>query len=299
MPGAVVCRSVGHLRPDPHWRMKAHAHPHHELIVVLRGRMQVTMAGGLVPAAAGDVLLYPAGVTHAERSDAGDPVESLFCGFAAPQLHGRQVRVVHDHDGRMRQIARWLHADQTGRAAAAREAQQLLFRVLLAEFTRTDRRPEPPLAEALRRYAQPRLSTRLTVGALAAAAGRSRYHFIRVYRRQTGRTPMADVRRLRLECARDWLLTTSLPLKEIARRSGLGGAQAFSRAFAAHQGQPPAAFRREHQGELRVPAVRAPRPAPGLPVRNGQGAFRAPAARLLAAQSGEPVPTEKPHAQHP
>ena len=59
---------------------------------------------------------------------------------------------------------------------------------------------------------------------------------------------MADVRAERLDWARDWLLTTTLPLKEIARRTGLGSAQAFSRVFSARHGQPPGAFRRARQG---------------------------------------------------
>ena len=248
MASLPTCISVGHLRPDPHWRMASHAHPHHELIIVLGGRMRVTAAGGTQTAAVGDVLLYPAGLAHAEEADAADPVESLFCGFRAPGVAGRRVTTVHDHDGRMRQMARWLHADQADAAPSAQAARRGLFRALLAEFLRGDRKPEPPLRAQLRRAVRQHLAQPLTVAALARAAGLSCWHFIRVYRRQTGRTPMADVRGERLDCACDWLLTTALPLKEIARRSGLGSAQAFSRVFAARYGQPPAAFRHARHG---------------------------------------------------
>lgn len=224
--------------------MALHAHPYHELIVVLRGRLHVTAAGRALTASAGDVLLYPARVAHAEQAEPADPVESLFCAFRASAAVGRRVVVTHDHDGRIRQMARWLHTDQAAAGPAAEATRRALFRALLAEFLRGDRQPEPPLRTALRRQVRQHLDEPLAVAALAREAGLSRWHFIRTYRRQTGRTPMADVRNERLDCARDWLLTTTLPLKEIARRTGLGGAQAFSRVFAARYGQPPAAFRR-------------------------------------------------------
>ncbi len=244
MSNDVILRSVGHLQPDPLWRLKAQKHPIHELIVVLHGRMQVSSAtGDILQANTGDVLLYPMGIFHTEQSDPHDPVESLFFPFVAPRQYGNRILMMHDHDGRMRQIARWLHADHTARDATTRDAFQLLFRALLAEFTRPNRRPDPPIAVALRQYVRSRLDAQIYVAALAAQAGLSRYHYIRLYRKQTGHTPMAEVRRLRFECARDLLLTTTLPIKEIARRSGLGSAQTFSRAFSAHQGQAPAAFR--------------------------------------------------------
>ena len=248
MSSDVTCLSIGRLLPDPHWRLGAMRHPHHELIVVLHGRMQVTAAGETLQAGTGDVMFYPAGVAHAEQSDPGDPVETLFCPFVAPGLRGRRVRVLHDHDGRMRQMMRWLHADQNELNATARDAFQQLFRALIKEFTRPNRQAVQPMAESLRRYVQPRLETPIRLAALAAEAGMSRYHYIRLYRRQTGHTPMAEVRRLRLDSARDLLMATALPIKEIARRCGLGNAQSFSRVFSVHQGQAPAAFRRAHQG---------------------------------------------------
>ncbi len=248
MTSLPVCLNIGRLRPDPHWRMTAHSHPCHELIVVLGGRMTVTAGGRTLTAATGDVLLYPAGLAHAEEADAADPVESIFCAFRTRATQGRGVAVARDHDGRMRQIARWLHADETGGRRADATTRALLFAALLATFRRSDRRPEPPLRTALRRLARQRMEAPLTVAQLAREAGLSRWHYIRSYRRQVGRTPMADVRRERLDAARDLLLTTELPLKEIARRCGLGSAQSFSRSFAARYGQPPGAFRRARHG---------------------------------------------------
>jgi transcriptional regulator GlxA family with amidase domain len=60
----------------------------------------------------------------------------------------------------------------------------------------------------------------------------------------TGLTPMEDLRQLRLEAARDLLLTTDLPLKAIAPRTGLGDEYHLSRLFRRAFGIAPGALRR-------------------------------------------------------
>lgn len=228
--------------------MAPHAHPFHELIVVLAGGLRVTSGGDQTLATAGEVLLYPAGVTHAEEADPDDPVESLFFAFRGPVPGTQGIGVIQDTDGRMRQLAHWVYADRMATDAPAQAVRRHLFHALWAEFCRGKRTPEPALRTKLRHRVRLHPGSRITVDLLADEAGLSRWHYIRTYRRLTGRTPMADVREERLDCARDWLLASSLPLKTIAQRTGLGSAQAFSRTFTARYGQPPAAFRRTRGG---------------------------------------------------
>jgi transcriptional regulator GlxA family with amidase domain len=72
----------------------------------------------------------------------------------------------------------------------------------------------------------------------------SKFHFSRRYRQLTGLTPMEDLRQLRLEAARDLLLTTDLPLKAIAPRTGLGDEYHLSRLFRRAFGIAPGELRR-------------------------------------------------------
>ena len=57
---------IGHLQPSRGWRLPGHAHGFHEMIVVLSGRMEVSIAGRTHRGGPGDVLWYPAGVEHRE-----------------------------------------------------------------------------------------------------------------------------------------------------------------------------------------------------------------------------------------
>ncbi len=87
------------------------------------------------------------------------------------------------------------------------------------------------------------LAEPIAVGDLAVIAGMSLAHFIRSYRGLTGRTPMAEVRRARLEVARHLVATSDLPLREIPGRVGLATVQHLTRLFRKHFGITPGAMR--------------------------------------------------------
>jgi AraC family transcriptional regulator len=91
---------------------------------------------------------------------------------------------------------------------------------------------------------------------LAAAAAFSPFHFHRIYRELTGETPAETLQRERLSRAAAMLVRDGLPVAQVARRCGYGSAAAFTRAFRAAYGIPPAAYRD-------AGGIGAPRPTPG------------------------------------
>ncbi|MGK7870711.1 AraC family transcriptional regulator [Falsiroseomonas sp. E2-1-a20] len=90
---------------------------------------------------------------------------------------------------------------------------------------------------------------------LAAAAAFSPYHFHRIYREITGETPAETLARERLSRAAGLLVRDALPVALVAKRCGYGSAAAFTRAFRAAYGTPPAAYRDSG-------GIGAPLPAP-------------------------------------
>ena len=90
---------------------------------------------------------------------------------------------------------------------------------------------------------------------LAGVACFSPYHFHRIYGAITGETVADALRRLRLHRAAGELVEGHPDIAGVARRAGYGSVAAFTRAFHAGYGMPPATYRR--QGRL-VP----PSPAP-------------------------------------
>ena len=78
---------------------------------------------------------------------------------------------------------------------------------------------------------------------LADVACLSPYHFHRIYRAMRGETVTETVRRLRLHRAAVELITGERPVSRIARRAGYSSQEAFTRAFSAAYGVPPARYR--------------------------------------------------------
>jgi AraC family transcriptional regulator len=87
------------------------------------------------------------------------------------------------------------------------------------------------------------LEDTLDLARLAAVACMSPFHFHRVYHAMQGETAADTVRRLRLHRAAVELITGEWHVSRIAHRAGYGSQQAFTRAFRAAYGVPPARYR--------------------------------------------------------
>ena len=88
-----------------------------------------------------------------------------------------------------------------------------------------------------------RLSERIQVAELAAAASMSAFHFSRMFKRATGYSPHQYVILQRMARARELLATTTAPIAEVARLAGYTTQAHFTGAFARHAGVTPHAYR--------------------------------------------------------
>lgn len=240
---------AGSIATRTPWHLSSHRHDHHELVVLVEGEMRLRIDHeDETVAVPGDALLYRAGRRHEESSRAGQPFHTHFIGFTDLDLDDPRLPVrVADQAGRLRQLARWLYdehgaAQRRPRNTMTGAACNAFLAALTAEFRRLTQDNTPPLVREIRSYVVRRLANPIFVDDLASHAGMSKYHFIRTYRKIAGCTPMAAVRTLRVETARDLILTTDLPLKQIAEHCGLGTPQHFSRIFRERFGRPPATF---------------------------------------------------------
>ena len=73
--------------------------------------------------------------------------------------------------------------------------------------------------------------------------GLSEYHFIHLFREYTGFSPHAYVTRLRLDKAKDLMVSTTMNISEIAFAVGYANPLYFSRLFKRHTGLSPSRFR--------------------------------------------------------
>jgi len=237
---------VGHMLQNPRWRMRKHVHEYHELVVVERGILHVASAAGNVKATAGDAFFYPSGVWHSESSDLRKP-SVHFCLGVRAAMRGAMDGIIHtvDHHGRMTELLRWIHSHLTRVTPVSDVECKALVTAIIEEFNRAVDESGKTLSTATRNYIQEHIAEPLTLDTLASEVGMSRYHFLRRYKTETGRTPMQDVREIRARYARQLIVGSHTPLKEVAALAGLGTVQMLSETFTKVFNRPPAQFRKK------------------------------------------------------
>ncbi|WP_375382321.1 helix-turn-helix domain-containing protein [uncultured Sphingomonas sp.] len=88
-----------------------------------------------------------------------------------------------------------------------------------------------------------RLSNPPTLDELAAEAGVSKFHFVRLFREKVGRTPHAFLLQLRLKAAQSMLAATDLDIGTIAALSGYSRSAELTSAFSRRFGTTPKGWR--------------------------------------------------------
>lgn len=92
------------------------------------------------------------------------------------------------------------------------------------------------------------LSEELSLAELASKACMSKDYFIRKFKQATGQTPTVYLTGKRMERAELLLLTTVMPVKQLAREVGYEDVSYFDRLFRKYVGLSPLAYRKEKGG---------------------------------------------------
>jgi AraC-like DNA-binding protein len=218
---------------------------------------------GVAPltAATGELFVLPAGVRHKVDVTGRTEVRAwvhvnfllfnsldLFSLFDVPVLvrGGAGVQA-----GRI--IRAWVKTDRSARnnpllRVAGRSETGFRLLRLLAPFCqpRPDafRRVEQiQIFSQVIRHMHDQFGRRLDRDELADLAGLSPAQFHHTFKRATGSTPGAYLRGIRIRHAQQLLITTSTPVKEIARQSGYDDPFTFSKFFKRECALSPAAYR--------------------------------------------------------
>lgn len=103
---------------------------------------------------------------------------------------------------------------------------------------------ETPVTRA-QHYVLEHLDEAFTVERMAGLANMSARHFARVFVRDVNMTPMEFLQSARIDCARNLLETSDLPLKTVAYKSGFGSVRHMRSLFAEKLGLTPAQYREQ------------------------------------------------------
>ena len=153
-------------------------------------------------------------------------------------------------------------------------------------------------------YIEAHLGDALTLDRLSAEAGFSKYHFLRVFKRETGTGLWDHIQGRRLSEAARLLRTTEIPILDVALRFRFESQEAFTRAFKKKYSLPPGKYRRamnrlipeqeddsmEHQRRISGWIVTGSTPEQYEASLDCATSFQGTKSVLLKSVAGEPAP---------
>jgi len=201
------------------------------LLVVTGGRMWSDTAGEVVEGTVGHVVYHRADTAYTEWTDPADPAEGYKILFSWSERPSGLPAIVVDSHGHMRRGVRRLMEVFEIPDYSHRQAATLMFFGLLGEYYELSLDGAPAIIRELRDYTMNRLDAPFVLAEVAAHFGYHPSYFVRKYTAIAGHGPMHAVRLCRLEAARSLALSTDLPVKAIAARTGFADASHLSRLF--------------------------------------------------------------------
>ena len=248
-----------HLRDTAGQERDFHFHEFDKVVVLLSGHVDYTVEDITYALKPWDVLLVKHHTIHKALIDKTEPYDrviiyldgkyfdrimpnaGLMDCFEKADKDGRQ-RITPD-DGQQERLAAALEdyeaamRDEELGAEAIRDTQMvkllvLINRIYASGSTAPDRAEatRDPKIGAVLSYINENLGRELSVDELAEQAYLSRYHFMRLFKAQTGSTVHAYVRQKRLLCAAR-LIREGESAARAAAESGFSDYSAFHRAF--------------------------------------------------------------------
>lgn len=240
-------------------RMRRIAHTTHLLMYCTAGTGLLEVDGEQWPVAAGDLILLPPGVPHAYRADDTSPW-SLFWVHYGGELSttysallelDQWHRNIGVHARLTGEFENLVYLRQRGVSNIALVQGACRLKALLTDFAVVARQSGKVLGkhiamEDLLEHMRANVHRDLDLEELAELAHLSRYHFIRSFRRHTGRTPIRHFIHLKMEKACELLDNSELPVKTVAAELGYVDPLYFSRQFKSHVGVSPSDYRQLH-----------------------------------------------------
>lgn len=231
----VAVTSAGHFDADNH-QVLSRTREDYLIIACVRGCGVYEAGEKHFDIAAGDIFVALPGIPHTYLSDSIKGWEILYAHFEG-DLAGRFVETAGYSASRMvMPLGAECEAVQGLRAVCAALERQDVHSGLDATRVLIDLFLSIAKQGRMHRIGEGKLDLALegdfnSVEEMADAAGMSKFHFIREFKRAVGVTPWRYVLGRRVSRAKELLASTDLAVKQIAYRLGYDDANYFSRLF--------------------------------------------------------------------
>ncbi|THF76707.1 AraC family transcriptional regulator [Cohnella fermenti] len=267
MPRLANC-NVCKAEPGGRFYFPLHSHEDSsELLLIVKGEGDFRVDGKPYRARPGSLMCYNQGIWHEEQSS-NDQFIALYVGYQGLQLRGLPDNYLMGRDRPamvelkeqfvpVRQlfqetIAEWHSSLPESAAIADQWLGALLGRLVriihYAGEVEVRKRPVREFVPIAKRYMEENYHTEIDLSVLANLTHMNAYHFIHVFKSETGLTPIQYLIRYRMEVAKHYLTTTELTMAEIADKIGYRSETYFQNLFKRTIGVSPGRFRLASEG---------------------------------------------------
>jgi len=238
-----------------------HSHPSYMFLLDFDGKTFMRLEGGTIASQAGKVFALPPGVKHQELPSDEPPRyiaimidKEFFISQLSryPEKRGLASggEFFHAPEALLPALRRFMiesDVDLPGAddmlGAIALEVCHIIIRGLIGVSARKERLSERIEVNRAVEYLNSNLTSKLTVDDIARAAHMSGSHFSRIFRKETGKSPMDYLMSVRLERAKRLLLAGDMTVTQVAQACGFSNASYLSDRFRKAYAKTPTEFR--------------------------------------------------------
>lgn len=233
--------------PDPEWSISELAH--RDLCVLafaFSGKVNYEVGSRRFTASKGDLIWFPPGKIHSASSDPNDPWRFCSLGFRLRDESGEGMELTNAFDNLLRvqnsfrisALLEELYHEWTGKRIAymlrcRSIVEEVLFAVIRAVDHEEQRLAVPHVyrMHKVARLIEQNPEKAYTVGELAANTRLSAPYFRRLFKQVTGYTPVQYQHWVKINKAKDLLLSGECNVSEAAFQLGFDNVFYFSRLF--------------------------------------------------------------------
>lgn len=243
-----VIRYCEHFDEDSDkWDFSRHSHPYIELIFFLEGKADLEVGGQTLKTTLYDTLVYPAGMEHLDGLSPERTREIICLWVDIPQLVLPEPIILHERRGILKSLFQMIYtigSDRDLHPYRMEYALKLLLMEVLTEAYGTSQKEHR--SYAVIPYIAEHYTEKITLEELAALEHVSVSYLTRRFKEMTGMTIVSYIHHLRVEKAKELLLTTSLTASEIGYQVGFDSPKYFHRVFRKETGEAPSSFRKAY-----------------------------------------------------